>query len=62
MQYLNKLLSIYTDEKITTVEQAMNIAPKEKEKEKITKKFNSEREYSKNELNSLFDSLEEIEI
>ena len=61
MQYLNKLLSIYTDEKITTVEQAKSVTPKEKENKTVKQNFQS-REYDKKEINILFDSLEEIDL
>lgn len=72
VQFLNKLLSIYHSKKIKTVEEAKkekiafmqnsytNSAPKAKPKS--TKNTVEKREYSQEDLNSLFTSIDEVEI
>lgn len=61
MQYLATILSTYHDKNIKTVEEAKDafqiVNPK-----KETKKFNSERNYSRDEMNALFQSIDEIEV
>lgn len=69
MQFLNKLLSIYHTKNITTVEQAKeekvafasNNFVKSNNDNK-SKKSASKKEYSKEELNALFNSITEVEI
>lgn len=67
MQYLNRILSEYHSNKITTLDDAKkyklsfvggNVSSKNNGDAKAAKK----REYSKKELDSLFDNIEEIEI
>ncbi len=73
MQFLNKLLSIYHNKNITTVEQAKTekieflssnaITTAAKSSPSATRNRRPEkREYTKEELNSLFTSIEEVEL
>lgn len=63
MQYLNNLLATYHNQNITSVEDAKKIDVKVTEnKNTTTGKEAKKREYSKEELGSLFDSITEIEI
>lgn len=61
MQYLSSILSSFHDKNIRNVEDAKNsfdiINPKAK-----NKSFESQRTYTKEEMNSLYQSIEEIEI
>ena len=61
MQYLAALLSSFHDKNIRTVEDAKNSSQIVSTKTK-TKKFNNERDYTKEEMNALFQSIEEIEV
>ena len=61
MQYLVALLSSFHDKNIRTVEDAKNSSQIVSTKNK-TKKFNNERDYTKEEMNALFQSIEEIEV
>ena len=61
MQYLAALLSSFHDKNIRTVEDAKNSSQIVSTKNK-TKKFNNERDYTKEEMNALFQSIEEIEV
>lgn len=60
MQYLNKILSQYVTNKITTVEEAKKLSPSFKSTSDNKPRVG--REYSAKELNSLFDSIEEVEL
>ncbi len=63
LQYINKLLSNWHTKEIKTVEQAKNFTPiteKNTEEQKISQ--NKGRSYKKEELDALFDSLEEVEL
>lgn len=63
MQYLNNMLATYHNQNITSVEDAKKIDVKVTEnKNTTTGKEAKKREYSKEELGSLFDSITEIEI
>lgn len=61
MQYLAGVLSTFHDKNINTIEDAKNsfeiVSTKTKQKS-----FSTERNYTKEEMNSLFQSIEEIEI
>lgn len=61
MQYLSSILSSFHDKNIKTLEDAKNSFQIEGQKTK-TKKFNNERSYTKDEMNALFQSIEEIEV
>ena len=61
MQYLIALLSSFHDKNIKTVEDAKN-SSQIVSTTTHTKKFNNERSYTKEEMNALFQSIEEIEI
>lgn len=61
MQYLNKILSKWHTENITTIRQAEKCITENTSTQKSTK-FNKGREYKKEDLDALFDSLEEIDI
>ncbi len=61
MQYLASLLSSFHDKNIKTVEEAKNAFNIASTK-KSSKKFNNERSYTKEEMNALFQSIEEIEV
>lgn len=61
MQYLSSILSTFHDKNIKTVEEAknsFNILSKTENKSN----FSTERSYSKEEMNALFQSIDEIEI
>ena len=68
MQFLNKLLSIYHTKNITTVKQAESEKIEfvsnnyTKSAPKTNARSSAKREYSKEQLNSLFTSMEEVEI
>lgn len=61
MQYLAGVLSTFHDKKINTIEDAKNSFEIVSTKTK-PKSFSTERNYTKEEMNSLFQSIEEIEI
>ena len=61
MQYLASLLSSFHDKNIKTVKEAKNAFNIASTK-KSSKKFNNERSYTKEEMNALFQSIEEIEV
>ena len=62
MQYLSGILSSFNDKKIKTVEDAKNsfdiVSPKAKNKAN----FSTGRSYTREEMNALFQSIDEIEI
>ncbi len=60
LQYLNKLLSNWHTNSVKTLDEAKNYVIPEKTPEKVSK--NKGRSYKKEELDALFDSLEEIEL
>ena len=60
LQYLNKLLSNWHTNSVKTLDEAKNYIIPEKVPEKVSK--NKGRSYKKEELDALFDSLEEIEL
>ena len=60
LQYLNKLLSNWHTNSVKTLDEAKNYIIPEKAPEKVSK--NKARSYKKEELDALFDSLEEIEL
>ena len=60
LQYLNKLLSNWHTNSVKTLDEAKNYIIPEKAPEKVIK--NKGRSYKKEELDALFDSLEEIEL
>ncbi len=68
MQYLNRVLSEYHANNITTVESAKNFklsfgsSIQNGAKNTTSSKVAKKREYSKKELDSLFDNIEEVEI
>lgn len=66
IKYINKILSSWHSENITTIEQAKKSQNSTKEKEKSPKveqkQDYSQRSYTKDEITSLFTSLEEIDI
>ena len=64
MQYMNKLLSTWHAKGITTEKDALALLPEKPQFEAKTapKKEGWEREYGKEQLEALFDSLEDIEI
>ncbi len=61
MQYLSSIISTFHDKNIRTIEDAKNsfdiIAPKSQ-----TSNFSTRRNYTKDEMNSLFQSIEEVEV
>ena len=67
MQYINKVLSNFYDKGVKTLDQAKNYSldfvssTSEKTKKKIKQNF-EQRNYKKEELDALYDSIEEIEI
>ncbi len=64
MQYLNKLLSLWHTNNVENVEQAKKYTldnPIVKPSEKPKRNY-SDRDYSKTDLNALFDNLEEIDL
>ena len=68
MQYLNRVLAEYHSNKISSLDLAKNfklsfggnVAPQKKNTTEV--KAAKKREYSKKELDSLFDDIEEINI
>lgn len=58
---MNKILSSWHEQNITTVEQTNNINIEKSSKQKITKNYDT-RNYTNEEINSLFTNLEEVEI
>ena len=64
MQYLNKLLSLWHTNNVKSVEECKNYVIEEKSPAKPTKPARnySNRDYSKTDLNALFDNLEEVEL
>lgn len=64
MQYLNNILATYHNQNITSVEEAQKIVTSvdSKATSTTTGKEAKKREYTKEELSSLFDSIAEIEI
>ena len=60
LQYLNKLLSNWHTNSVKTLDEDKNYIIPEKAPEKVSK--NKGRSYKKEELDALFDSLEEIEL
>lgn len=63
MQYLNNILATYHNQNIKTVEEAQKlIVNNSSSKKTTTGKEANKREYTKEELGSLFDSIQEIEI
>lgn len=63
MQYLNKILGTYYEKKISTLEEAKNLAPVTSTSN-MNKSYSAHkgRSYSSEQLNALFDSLEEFEV
>ncbi len=62
MQYLNKLLSLWHSQGVKTLQDTKNhIIKDDAQKPKTTQNY-SNRDYSKVDLNALFDNLEEIEL
>ena len=63
MQYLNKILSLWHTNGVKTIEDAqkhtLNETPSQKPK--VTQNY-ANRDYSKTDLNALFDNLEEVEL
>ena len=65
MQYLNKMLSEYRNKSVTTVEEAKKITVEvdtKKQSQTTTTKAAAKRDYSKKELDSLFDNIFEVEL
>lgn len=64
MQYINKVLSNFYEKDIKTLEEAQKFVPESQpvKKEKKIKQNFEQRTYKKEELNALYDSIEEIEI
>ena len=62
MQYLNKLLSEYHIKNISTVDDAKKLSLDSSNVVVNDKKSAQKRDYEKQELDSLFDSITEIEI
>ncbi|MBE5739146.1 MAG: DnaD domain protein [Clostridiales bacterium] len=67
MQYLNKILSEYRNKSVTTVEEAKKItvevdSKKKSSDTKVSSKAATKRDYSKKELDSLFDNIFEVEL
>ena len=64
MQYLNKILSHWHINGVKTVEQSKNYYLTEKtvQSQKPKQNYKEQRDYSKKDLNALFDNLEEIEL
>ena len=61
MQYLATILSTYHDKNIKTVEEAKNAYPIIKSKSE-EKKESNKRSYSRDEMNAVFQSIEEIDV
>lgn len=62
MQYLNKILSLWHNSGVKNVNEAKNYIPYEGSKPKTSSNFSQRHDYSKTDLNALFDNLEEIEL
>lgn len=62
MQYVNKILSEYHINKISTIDDAKKFKPAVSTLAKTTGKEVKKTEYSKQELDSLFDDIQEVEI
>ena len=62
MQYLNKILSEYHNSGVTTIDDAKKIIITNKSTISQEQKNATKREYTKKELDSLFDNISEIEI
>lgn len=63
MQYLNKVLSEYVSKEIKTVEEAKKLTPPSSgKKEAENRKSAQKKDYSKKELDSLFDNIFEVEL
>lgn len=62
MQYLNKILSEYKDKGITSVSEAKKLTPKVAEQKSVDTKSAQKKDYSKKELDSLFDNIFEVEL
>ena len=60
IKYLSRVLADYRDKGIKTIDEAKNNSPI-KEEQASGNSFN-ERKYSKNEINALFQSIEEIDV
>ena len=60
IKYLSRVLADYRDKGIKTIDEAKNNSPI-KEEQTGGNSFN-ERKYSKNEINALFQSIEEIDV
>ncbi len=61
MQYLSSILSTFHDKNVKTIEDAKNCTNITSKKVN-GKKFNNERDYTREEMNALFQSIEEIEV
>ena len=61
MQYLATILSTYHDKNIKTVEEAKDAFQIAKTKSE-EKKENNKRSYSRDEMNAVFQSIEEIDV
>lgn len=61
MKYLSGILANWHEKNVGTVDQAKNFANPQSEERKVDGKIKT-RNYSKQDLNALFDSLEEVEI
>ena len=62
MQYLSGILSSFHDKNIKTVEDAKNSFDIQSTKDTKKSNFSTKRNYSREEMNSLFQSIDEIEI
>ncbi len=62
MQYLNKILSTFHENNVDTIEKAKQQAPTTSQASNKPSHSSKGRSYSKEELNALFDSLEEFEV
>ena len=65
MQYMNKLLSTWHSKGVLSAKDALALLPEKPQfeaKTLATRKEGWEREYGKEQLEALFDSLEDIEI
>ena len=62
MQYMNKILSTWSNNNVTTLEQAKSQTPPADTTAKSNPAAIKGHNYSKEQLDSLYDSLEEIEI
>ncbi len=62
MAFMNKLLLSWHNDGIKTVDEAKAHAPKKVETKAVQKRNYDNREYTQNEINSLFTNLDEVEI